>query len=93
MNCLVADPAEIVKPVGMLIVAPVTEEPSETGNPPEGAAVVNVTVHCTEPITSIVVALQLSAESATDRVTFTVAATPVPVTLSPLGEAAAGFNT
>jgi hypothetical protein len=85
---LLDDPAAIAKLDGIVMVAPVTEEPSEMENPAEGAAAVNDTVHCTEPSASIVVALQFSVDSATGLLTVTVAAAPVAATLSPLGEAA-----
>jgi hypothetical protein len=88
VNCLLDDPAGIVRVDGAVIVAPVTDEPSERVNPAEGAAAVSDAVHCTEPAKTIVVVLQLSVDNATGRVTVTVPAAPVAVTVLPVSEAA-----
>ena len=88
VNWPLDDPAGIVRLEGVLIVAPVTDDPIATGNPPEGAASVSDAVQCTEPITRTAVVLQLSVDNATGRLTVTVPAAPVAGTARPVLEAA-----
>jgi hypothetical protein len=73
---------------GRLTLAPVTEKPSDTGNPLPVAAPVRATVHRADPGAVTAVGLQLTPERETGRSTVTVAPVPEDPMFTPAGDAA-----
>jgi hypothetical protein len=81
-NCVLVCPAGTATLDGTESTAPVVVAPTETGNPPEGAAPDKLTVHWLVPGATIKEGAQESPVSVT--------AAPVIVTVAPVPEAAMG---
>jgi hypothetical protein len=91
VNARLVDPAGIVKLVGIVTLAPVTEYPSETASPEAPAALVNETVHCDDPGADTVVGLQLRPARLNVRDMVTVAPDDVVLTAVAVVDAAPEF--